>query len=77
MEPAFRGQGHATRLVGAVEDLARATEIPTLWLHTRTAEPLYTRCGWTVVERILKDGKTYDLMKRELTASRVLTNSVR
>lgn len=49
--PAFRGQGHATRLVRAVEDVARETAIPTLWLYTRTAEPLYSRCGWNVVER--------------------------
>ncbi len=63
--PAFRGQGHATRLVLVVEDLARETAIPTLWLYTRTAEPLYSRCGWNVVERFSINEKTYDLMQRK------------
>jgi GNAT superfamily N-acetyltransferase len=65
--PAFRGRGHATHLVGAIEDLARAAVIPALWLYTRTAEPLYRRCGWCTVERFPRNGHVYDLMRRDLS----------
>ena len=68
--PGCRGQGHAIRLVGAIEELARTDAFPRLWLYTRTAEPLYLRCGWQVAERFPKDGARYALMTRDLGAVR-------
>ena len=64
--PGCRRQGHATRLVGAVEHLARRAAIPRLWLYTRTAESLYLRCGWHVAERFPRNGARYALMTRDL-----------
>lgn len=67
--PEARGQGHATRLVGAIEDLASAAAIPQLWLYTRTAESLYRRCGWQPAEHFTKGEATYALMRRELSVA--------
>ena len=64
--PAFRQRGHATRLVGAVEDRARGAAIPCLWLYTRSAESLYRRCGWRTAETFERDGRRYSLMRRDL-----------
>jgi len=64
--PNARGQGHGGRLVTAVEGLASAASIPTLWLYTRTAEALYLRAGWRTVERFKKSTKRYALMRRDL-----------
>ena len=66
VEPAARGQGLATRLIGAVEDECRKTFIETLWLYTRTAERIYARAGWRTVETIAHNGKSYALMRRDL-----------
>ena len=64
--PAARRQGHAVRLVAAVEAECRAASIPTLWLYTRTAEPLYARIGWRTVESFQRNGNAYALMRRDL-----------
>jgi GNAT superfamily N-acetyltransferase len=44
--PAFRRRGHASALVRAVEAFARDAGVATIWLYTRTAEPLYASLGW-------------------------------
>ena len=64
--PAARRRGHAARLVAAVEAECRAASIPTLWLYTRTAEPLYARIGWRTVESFQRNGNAYALMRRDL-----------
>jgi GNAT superfamily N-acetyltransferase len=46
VEPAFRGRGYATALVRQVEAFASAASVPTLWLYTWTAAPLYAQLGW-------------------------------
>lgn len=66
--PEHRGQGHASRLVRAVEDLARRSAIPTLWLYTRSAEPLYRRCGWQRAEVFERRERIYSLMRRDLAS---------
>ena len=66
--PNARGQGHATRLVVAVEAEAVAAAISTLWLYTRTAERLYARAGWRTTETIQHNGRPYALMRRTLAA---------
>jgi GNAT superfamily N-acetyltransferase len=43
--PHARGQGHAARLIAAVEQEAAAASISTLWLYTNTAERVYARGG--------------------------------
>ncbi len=41
VEPAFRQRGYAIVLVRYVEARAMVASVPTLWLNTWTAEPLY------------------------------------
>jgi GNAT superfamily N-acetyltransferase len=64
--PHARGQGHAARLIAAVEQQARAASISTLWLYTNTAERIYARAGWRTVETVRHNGKPFALMRRHL-----------
>lgn len=66
--PHARCQGHATRLVAAVEQGARALGVPILWLYTNTAEPVYRRAGWRTVETVSHNGQPVALMRRDLLA---------
>jgi len=68
--PHARGQGHAGRLVAAVEREARAASIATLWLYTNTAERIYARAGWKTVETVQHNGKPFALMRRDLLPQR-------
>jgi GNAT superfamily N-acetyltransferase len=69
VQPAFRGQGYATELVRRVEAFASSASVPTLWLYTWTAEPLYTRLGWqrAGLETDPKRGREVALMTRRLS----------
>jgi predicted GNAT family acetyltransferase len=71
VKPESRGQGHAARLVAAVERECMAASINVLWLYTRTAERIYARIGWRTIERFRREGRDYDyaLMRRDLTQS--------
>ena len=65
--PEARGRGYAARLVAAVEAACHSARISTVWLYTNTAERLYTRAGWCVVETVLRYGKRpVTLMRRNL-----------
>jgi len=65
--PQARGQGHAARLVRAVEQHAAAGSVATLWLYTNTAERIYQRIGWRTVESVQHDGYPVALMRRDLS----------
>lgn len=69
VEPAFRGQGYATALVRRVETFAFNASVPTLWLYTTTAEPLYARLGWRRVGLETDNGQEVTLMSRNLVAT--------
>jgi GNAT superfamily N-acetyltransferase len=66
--PPFRGRGHSARLVKHVEAVAAAAGVPTLWLYTWTAEPVYARLGWqrVAIERDTDRDLEVMLMKRDL-----------
>jgi amino-acid N-acetyltransferase len=49
--PDRRGAGVGTRLVHAVEDLARDRGARSLILLTETAEPWFSRLGYTLIDR--------------------------
>jgi len=66
IEPHARGHGYATHLINVVEAAARKTAIPTLWLYTNTAERIYARAGWQTVETVLRHGKAFALMRRDV-----------
>ena len=65
--PEARGRGYAARLVAAVEAACQSACISTVWLYTNTAERLYARAGWRVVETVPRHGKRpVTLMRRNL-----------
>jgi GNAT superfamily N-acetyltransferase len=67
VEPACRGLGYATALVRRVEAFAAAAAVPTLWLYTATAAPLYARLGWQRVGVEKDRGQAVVLMVRHLS----------
>jgi GNAT superfamily N-acetyltransferase len=67
VEPRARGRGYAVRLVAAVEEECRSASISTLWLYTNTAERIYARAGWQTVETVQHGGRSFALMRRDLT----------
>jgi len=48
---AFRGRGIASALVGRIVEEARALGVGKLYLYTDNAEGLYSKLGWTVIEK--------------------------
>jgi GNAT superfamily N-acetyltransferase len=67
VQPAFRGRGYATVLVGRMEAFATAASVPVLWLCTAAAGPLYARLGWRRAGLERDGGKEVVLMKRVLS----------
>src|SRR5262245_42976906 len=66
VDPEFRGQGVARRLVSAIEDHARRQGVARLYLYTGDAEDFYRKCGWAVVERFATGHFALALMTRNL-----------
>ena len=66
VDPAFRGQGVARRLVAAIENHARRNGVARLHLYTVDAEQFYRKCGWMIVERFMSGGGPLTLMTRDL-----------
>lgn len=64
--PDARGQGHARRLIAQVEAAAQQAGYQEIWLYTGSAEGLYTRAGWEVVERLPHGASSLALMRRAL-----------
>jgi predicted GNAT family acetyltransferase len=67
VEPAFRQRGYAIVLVRYVEARAMVASVPTLWLNTWTAEPLYARLGWQRVGLEKCNSQEVVLMRRSLS----------
>ena len=65
--PEFRKRGIASALVGAIEQHARSVGCGELYLYTITAEPLYTKLGWTVRDRFDSNDEKFVLMARTLS----------
>ena len=69
--PEARGQGYVRHLLAAFETACRTAAIKTAWLYTNTAEPIYLRAGWRVVEAIQRPGKpAVTLMRRDVPDER-------
>lgn len=73
VQPAYRGRGHASALVRAVEAYAATRSVPELWLYTWSAEPLYARLGWTRAGVEQSHGEPVVLMHRHLTSTQADT----
>ena len=67
--PSMRKQGHAARLITAVEQAAAKAGFAALWLYTNTAEPVYARAGWERIETLQHNNQPYAVMRRTLPAA--------
>lgn len=66
IDPAHRGQGHAKRLIAALEALAVSHGIKGLFLYTSSAQTLYASVGWQTSETFERDGGTFSIMQKRL-----------
>lgn len=64
--PDWRGRSIGSRLLAAVEAEARSSGAPVLHLYTNSAESLYRRCGWRVMERFAIGGADFVLLSKAL-----------
>lgn len=62
----YRRQGVGMALVRALERLAAARDVGTLYLYTWEARAFYAALGWETVETFEQDGETTMLMSRGL-----------
>ncbi|WP_158744374.1 GNAT family N-acetyltransferase [Acidisphaera sp. L21] len=64
--PERRGRGYVRHLLEAFDEACRRASIPTAWLYTNTAERVYLRAGWQLVETIDRPAKrSVTLMRRD------------
>ena len=64
--PEWRNRGIGTMLMHRATEEARLVNVPRLYLWTHTAERLYHKLGWEVVERTDYFGKQAVVMEMEL-----------
>ena len=65
--PEWRGRGIATMLMQRAEQIARKLNLERLYLWTHSAEGLYLKLGWTVIERTEYCGKQIVVMTSPFT----------
>lgn len=68
--PAFRRQGIAAALCGAVERFARRAGVETVYLYTLDRQRLYAALGWRLFERAPWRGYAGDIMRKNLAHRR-------
>ena len=66
--PAWRNRGVGTLLMHRATEEARRLNVPQLYLWTHTAEGLYRKLGWQLVERTTYFGKEAVVMQIDLRA---------
>jgi GNAT superfamily N-acetyltransferase len=66
--PNWRQRGIATWLMRRAVAIARELELPELFLWTSSAERLYLKLGWSVVERMDYCGKPIVVMRMDCRA---------
>ena len=64
--PKWRNQGVGTMLMRRATEEARRLDVPQLYLWTHSAERLYDKLGWQVVERTNYFGKAAVVMQIDL-----------
>jgi GNAT superfamily N-acetyltransferase len=67
VRPGHRGKGIGTRLVERIEEEARALNTAILYLYTESAESLYERLGWRLMERCTYQGVQVVVMSKQLS----------
>lgn len=64
--PEFRGRGFGADLCNHIQDYSKSLGLKDLYLFTHTAENLYRRLGWEVMERVALGERNVVVMKKEL-----------
>lgn len=64
--PEIRGKGLGAILTTIVEELGAELGFNTQYLYTFTAESLYTRLGWEVIERLTYNGNENTVVMRKV-----------
>lgn len=64
--PAFRNKGYGASLCNYIQKHSKEIGLPEIYLFTHTAENLYLRIGWEVMERLELKNKQVVVMKKEL-----------
>ena len=63
-EKSYRNKGLGKLLLEQIEWLAKENKLSKIYVYTFTAESLYSRCGWTQIERVnYKDHDTVVMQK--------------
>jgi GNAT superfamily N-acetyltransferase len=63
-----RQKGFGTQLCKKIEAMAKEMGVNEIFLYTQTAESMYKRLGWVVMERIQYKGKDTAVMRKPLKA---------
>ncbi len=64
--PENQNKGYGTMLCQKIEEMAKELGVKEYYLFTYTAEKLYLKLGWQVMERFVARGKSMVVMKKEL-----------
>jgi GNAT superfamily N-acetyltransferase len=64
--PEYRGKGYGSMLCEKIQTLVGDLGFNEIWLFTDTAESLYQRLGWQVVERITLKHRNIVIMKKNI-----------
>ena len=64
--PEYRGQGWGELICNYVQEQSKKMGIGDLYLFTDTAESLYRRLGWTVMERLTLGSRNVVVMTKRL-----------
>jgi len=63
---AYRGRGFGEMLLKEIERRAKELGFARIYLYTFTAESLYKRCGWTVMDRVPYKGHETAVMEKSI-----------
>ncbi|UZR97680.1 GNAT family N-acetyltransferase [Chondrinema litorale] len=62
----YRNQGLGTILLDKLEQYAKEIKLTDLYLYTFTAESMYKRCGWKVIQRVIYKNHDTAIMQKLL-----------
>jgi GNAT superfamily N-acetyltransferase len=71
VSPDYRRRGIGSALVGRVIECAAALGVKRLYLYTPGAEQMYSRLGWSALDRARYRGADFVVMSYDLTGSSV------
>ena len=65
---AWRGRGYGWELVQAASSLAVAAGVPRIFVFTESAENLFARCGFEILEQTILQGAPISILTKSLSA---------